>query len=54
MADVSINILNSINLNNVTTSTWLHKINLEIKCKQSKVIKCNKVSIICILYKIYL
>ncbi|XP_025202207.1 transcription-associated protein 1-like [Melanaphis sacchari] len=42
MADVSINILNGIDLNNITTSNWLHKMNLEVKCKQSKVLKCHK------------
>jgi len=45
MADVSINILNSINPSNITISNWLRKMNLEVKCKQSKVIKYNKVSI---------
>lgn len=44
MADVSINILKSIDLNNITTSNWLHKMNLEVKCKQLEVIKYNKVS----------
>jgi len=46
MTDVSIDILNSINPSNITISNWLHKMNLEVKCKQSKVIKYNKVSII--------
>lgn len=53
MADVSINILNSINLNNITTSNWLHKMNLEVKCKQSEVIKYNKVSKIYYIGNIY-
>lgn len=42
MTDVSINVLNSINLSNITISNWLHKMNLEVKCKQSKVLKYNK------------
>ncbi|XP_029341770.1 transformation/transcription domain-associated protein isoform X2 [Acyrthosiphon pisum] len=42
MTDVSINILNNINLSNITISNWLHKMNLEVKCKQSKVLKFNK------------
>jgi len=53
MADVSINILNRINLNNITTSNWLHKMNLEVKCKQSTIIKYNKVSIIYFIRNIY-
>lgn len=54
MADVSINILNSINLNNITTFNWLHKMNLEMKCKQLEVIKYNKVSKMYYIRNIYL